>query len=418
MGLIFVVCAEADRQRVEPTLQRLRAQGHRLWVAGPDLDWRYGAAQGLGEVKAVVAFLSSASLGAAARLPLGAWTLLPHLPNEALAGLLNGSPEGFAPAGAKPPQPPAVRAALSAAVHEAEKGWSLYEALAAMAGAKFIGVLIDANLSHDGLPEALQPLQLIDLPLAADREPMGGRGLGAAARSRGERALLRAVRHRLSRSQESLSLGAALGEAPRERERAVAGIAAVAALCGLLGWAAGALGLNALVGGAGRGDSRDAELEPLREEVQALQNTVFEIEARARLAEQVEARQGALLFVLSANIYDPAMCQQGARLAPLRLRESSHELRLGARAPDGGKPIFGHGDGLYSIARKVYGPRAGPNANLIFFANLEAFCAAGGPDHIRTNTLLAPRLSEVLNGLLPPQTARPRAEAQGSSASP
>jgi len=418
VGLIFVVCAETDRQRVEPTLQRLRSAGHRLWIAGPDLDWRYGAAQSLAEVKSALLFISRAGLAAAPRRPLGAWTLLPHLPNDELAALLRLTPETHRPAGARFPEPSAVRAALAAALGVAEQGWTLFDALAAIAGAKLTGVLIDATLAVQDLPAPLQPLQIIDLPLAADREPMGGRGINANSRARGEAALLRAVRRRLDRSAEALSLGAAMNGAAKPRAHGLAGAAALAAACGLLGGGASVLALGQAAGAGGGldGATLEASLAPLRAGMQALQDRFHEVDARSRLADAVEARQGALLFALSANIHDPAMCRQGERVAPLELAAVSDRVRRDAAAPGGQGPTFASGDGIWSIARKVYGPNPDRVANLIYFANLEAFCAGGGPNVIRADEILVPRLSEVLNGLTPTPMAGPRAADQGSAA--
>lgn len=417
MALVFVVAAEADRPRIEPTLQVLRAQGHRLWMVGPDMDWRYGAAQSLHEFKAAVVFLSRAALVGAPRLPLGSWTLLPHLPNADLVELLQGAPDRPAVAGVRPPSPLAVRSALAAALAQSEKGWTLYEAVAAMAGAKLIGAVIDSTLSPHELPAAIQPLQLIDLPLAADREPMGGRGMGSGTRAKGEAALLRAVRHRLGQSAEALSLGAALGESARHRGRGL-NAAALAAVFGFLGGGLAALGLGGVFGGGENGVEQtvEARLTPIENEITALENRLYEESARARLAEEVEARQGALLFALTANIRDPAICQQGERLAPLRLEASSDLVERDAPGPGGTAP-FASGDGIWSIARKAYGPNPGGVSNLIFLANLERFCADGGPDVIRTKKLRIPRLNEVLNGLGPAAVAGPRTVVdQGSAA--
>lgn len=423
MAFVYISYAQADSQRIESILNYLRSKGHRLW----DQEAAPGAAapSGLREPDAIVALVSKAALGQAALHRREARHLLPGMPDEQLSrevkALSPAGKPGRLPGGA--PNDAAVeQAVLEVAARRAE-GWTLHEEYVAHAGSRLICVVIDADLDGGSLPSPLRDLHWIELPL-----PEAGAALEGAGGARRERAYDQlhaavaglAKRRAAGRADIDLS---ALGRLLSGRRARRADGGAPMAAAALAGAALLAVAVGVAVAGAQSPGWLRAQFEQMRQQVLAVDARLAALEPRARLTGQALDRQGALFYVLVADIRDPEICVAAPKVAALRLAEISDELALSAEP--GAR--FAPGDGLYQVASKVYGANPHRVANLIFFANLDYFCSEArgrrpDPDRLGPDlaSLRAPRLADVLTGLAAPQMAAPlqQGQAGGSLRSP
>lgn len=377
MAFVLVSCALADKDRATPMFNALRNAGHQLWIAPLDgSDWRAGLGEVTRSVDAIVLIMSRAALDEAAkgRQPAN---------SVGFAGLLNADAVETPDSGARmgrPSSPPQERNALLAALSTAEGGWTAHEAYVALAPSKVISLIIDARLAPEQLPAPLRHLQILALPPEQHEQEQTLTELS------------RALDQKEARQTRGGKVSAAAYRAPpAPRAAPSSGSLAVAVSFVALVFA-GIAAFGAITGaGGGQGNAQtDAQLAALRQDFDRDSAFRANLNARADALQQSGQRQAALLTVLSADIYSPNACTDAREIDSLRLTEQGRSDPYTVQ----------EGQGIYQVAREVYGANPHRVANLIFFANRDYFCAGNKPHNPNLlnvgQSLRIPKLDTVL----------------------